>query len=260
MLKTVSGLSFEPVQKYTDLKDEKLIEKTCPMCGNVGFKVMKVTVSNHVNSVYWKHLTDKWYFFCPTPECEMVYYNNKMQVYFSKIEVKTVVFHKEKDQTRPVCYCLSVTEDVIREEIFEKGCCDTFEDIQKYTKAGTGRWCPITNPSGRCCKEYLEPLVENLLKEAGLHIQVKEPETPEEISHEEQLTPSKVKVIVEGMSCEGCATTVKGALESGGIRTLKVDWRKGIVELGEDVDDDNLRELIDGIGYKFVKKIVEKSE
>lgn len=93
----------------------------------------------------------------------MVYYNNSSRVYFVKGEVKTRVYHKESGPSRPVCYCLAVTESDIREEILVKECCSSLEDVQEHTKAGTGRWCPVTNPSGKCCKEYMAELIDKLL-------------------------------------------------------------------------------------------------
>ena len=85
-LKSVSGVPFRPVSEG--------LEDACPMCGTVGHRVMKVTVSNHVEDKYWAFLRSDWYRFCPNGKCDMVYYDNATRTYFLRGEVKTRVFQK----------------------------------------------------------------------------------------------------------------------------------------------------------------------
>lgn len=236
------------------------IKSLCPVCGSKGFMVMKVTVSNHVDPSFWRLLRSEWFWFCPNSGCDVVYYNNELGVYFLKDEVRSRVFHKERSPGRPVCYCLSVTEEMIREEIFVKRCCDSLEDIQRFTRAGTGRWCPITNPSGKCCREYLTELVKSLLEEAG--VGELRPRL-EDLGRSFRLEiPSKPQeggaiLLVEGMSCEGCAAAVRTALEGSGVTVKAVDWRSGLVEISRlgSLRPEDLKNVVEGIGYK-VSKIV----
>ena len=187
-------------------------------------------MGNHVDTRFWS-LLDRNFWFCPTKDCDIVYFNNRRGIYFVKDEVNVPVFHKEDDPSRPVCYCFNVTEQMIRDEIFKKGCCDSLEDIAEYTKAGTGRWCPITNPSGKCCKEYLEPLVEDLLKmlpkegmEQGMHVinilEAKPSKSP----------LKEVRLKVYGMTCQGCVSAVKSVLEQLEGKRINVSLSDGLVK------------------------------
>lgn|GEM_PF-246143 len=261
-LKSITGRPLKVSTKYLELsRDDVGPKDVCPISGSRGHRVMKVTVSNHVDSKFWYYLKSDWFWFCNDPKCPVVYYNNELAVYFLKDEVKTKVFQKESLEDRPVCYCLSVTEAMIREEIMVKKCCDSLEDIQKFTKAGTGRWCPITNPSGKCCKEYLGELIENILKEWGVEENLRSGLEDLERSFRLEIPskPSKGEAImlVEGMSCEGCAVAVRAALENSGALVKSVDWRSGLVHVSSfgDLKPEDIKDVIETIGYR-VSKIV----
>jgi len=126
-------------------------------------------------------------------------------LYFSKFDVKTRFGPKESDPPRPICYCLQVTEEQIENEILFKGCCYSLEDIEAYTRAGTGKWCLTTNPSGKCCREYLPSIIEKYLEKSRggpaekalnkVALLVEEPY-------------QSVELGVDGMTCESCVTAV----------------------------------------------------
>ncbi|MCE4613668.1 MAG: cation transporter [Desulfurococcales archaeon] len=64
-------------------------------------------------------------------------------------------------------------------------------------------------------------------------------------------------LIIEGMTCDGCSAAVRGALESLGVKVVRVSWSEGVAEvedLGE-ADEDAIREAIEGMGYRLVKII-----
>jgi copper chaperone CopZ len=261
-LRSVTGKPLKISMEYMELSREGVKPKdVCPVSGSRGHRVMKVTVSNHVDSRLWHYLKSDWFWFCSDPGCPVVYYNNELGVYFLKDEVKTRVFQKELSEDRPVCYCLSVTEAMIREEILVKRCCDSLEDIQKFTKAGTGRWCPITNPSGKCCKEYLGELIESILRERGVEegLRSRLEDLRESFRLEIPSKPSRGEaiVLVEGMSCEGCAVAVRAALENSGALVKTVDWRSGLVHISNlgELKPEDLKDVIEAIGYR-VSRII----
>ncbi len=250
---SVGGVEFSPSSKYLELGEagEKTLSKVCPMCGEKGLRVLKSNVGNHVDPSYWS-LLDNNFWFCPTRDCDMVYFNNVRKIYFLKGEVRVPVFHKESGRDRPVCYCFNVTEQMIWNEVYTKGCCDTLEDIVAYTKAGTGRWCPITNPSGRCCKEYLEPLVREIL--SGLPVGVRRQGERIKASMEARPMREPLKLIslkVYGMTCEGCVASVRSALEEVGGLNIKVSLSEGSAELVVplSVSNDDVVEAIVNRGY-----------
>lgn len=118
-------------------------------CGRKGLKVKKITVGNHVNPEYW-HLLDEEFYFCPNPDCEVVYFNGKVRLTIN--EVKTKVFFKEKGSPRPLCYCKQVTEEDVINAIM-KGA-RSVEEVEELTGIGNGGHCVVTNPSGRCCRQF----------------------------------------------------------------------------------------------------------
>ena len=148
----------------------------CPSCGRKSWKVpQNITLVSHVKERYWprvKALTDRYrgFRFCPHLGCPLVYYHPDIRFVATVNDLKTRVSYKVTDPPVPVCYCIGVLAETIREEIVVKQCCDSLEDIKKYTGARTGKWCHITNPSGRCCG----PMVDRVIK-AALEERVAEP-------------------------------------------------------------------------------------
>ncbi len=222
--------------------------RRCPACGEQGVRVLKVTVATHVSERFWPLLSEGFYF-CRNPSCEMFYFNNDSKTYFLKDEVKTRFGLKERDPPRPICYCLQVTEEMIEEEILKKGCCDSLEDVVAFTRAGTGKWCLTTNPSGKCCKEYLEDVVNRYLElakgtaaESAILTVAAQLRTP----------TLKVDVKVEGMTCEGCEQAVRAAIEALGGSPLSVSYREGraVAVIPAEVTVDELLAALDSMGYR----------
>jgi len=134
------------------------------ICGTEGWKVKKITVGNHLNPEYW-HLLDESFYFCPNSDCEVVYFNEN--VTFTVKEVKTKVFFKEKGSPKPLCYCKQVTEEDVVQAI--KDGARSVEDVERITGVGNGGYCIVTNPSGRCCRNFYVDTVKALIKEiAGI--------------------------------------------------------------------------------------------
>ncbi len=56
-----------------------------------------------------------------------------------------------------ICYCKNVSKKVILDAI--KDGAKTLKDIQEKTGACTGNQCKELNPSGKCCSEEIENLL-----------------------------------------------------------------------------------------------------
>ena len=56
-----------------------------------------------------------------------------------------------------ICYCKNVSEKTILEAI-SKGA-KTLKDIQKITGACTGNNCAELNPTGKCCSEEINKML-----------------------------------------------------------------------------------------------------
>ena len=254
VFKSVSGIEFKANDNYLEAYESGLDSyvKTCPSCGVEGLKVLKSNVGNHVDYKYW-NLLDNNFWFCPTSNCNIVYYNNRRKIYFLKNEVNVPVFHKEKGKDRPVCYCFNVTEQMIWDEIYSKKCCNTLEDIIAHTKAGSGRWCPITNPSGRCCREYLEPLILELLGKLPEKAVEQGRRVKDSITGKAVVEPLRLVTLkVYGMTCEGCAASIRSILEGVGGRRVEVSFKDRVAKalIPVSITIDELLETIGESGYE----------
>ncbi len=129
------------------------------VCGTEGLKVNRITAGNHLNPEYWHMLSDDMHF-CPNSECSVVYFDDK--TVFTLKEIKTKVFFKEKGSPKPLCYCKQVTEEDVIEAI-RKGA-KSVKEVEEITGIGNGGHCMITNPSGRCCRQFYVGFVEKMLE------------------------------------------------------------------------------------------------
>lgn len=122
--------------------------RACPSCHHPGKPVVRETVEALVQPEHRDSLNGEAYCFCETPICPVVYYAGD-GVRVLKQQLRVRVGLKETDDPI-VCYCFSVTERMIREEIQQTGQSTVSSCIRAEVKAGNCR-CEVENPSGRCC-------------------------------------------------------------------------------------------------------------
>ena len=217
--RTVSGRGIQRIETFEPPSEPA---KSCPVCGRRGRRVIALTVTALLRPEFWGVLGDGFWF-CWTRECPIFYYDNVRAVYVSKDprEVRSRFGLKEKDAPRPICYCLGVGCERIFEEVEAKGCCATLEDVERYTRAGTGKCCVTTNPAGVCCRVYLKEVVAECRNRASgvartpveaVGSRLKEDEGP----------GKRVELKVGGMDCESCGVAVTGLLEHSGGRNVRV--------------------------------------
>ncbi|RMF58800.1 MAG: hypothetical protein D6743_17225 [Calditrichaeota bacterium] len=128
--------------------DESLA--VCPECGQKGQPVLRMTVEHLLNEQALARLREGEFFFCRTPDCEVVYFSNDTGQVFTKQDVRVRVGRKEAEPPIPVCYCFDYTRERIFEEIRSTGQSSALPYITAKVKAGECS-CEIKNPSGRCC-------------------------------------------------------------------------------------------------------------
>ncbi len=231
-LRSVSGKEIDVSPKYAERESEgdPEIQAYCKACGEKGLTVLPVTVASHVSAQHWNLLADGFRF-SQAANCPVIYFNNYTGTYFLKDEAKTRFGPKESGSPRPICYCLGVTEEDIRYEVLKKGCCDSLLDIEQYTKAGTGKWCLTTNPSGKCCRDYLPAIVDKYL---GMKVRRNVKKDLLDVKkHLEQpnVMLRKVEMIVGKMTCQSCASGVKSILENMGGENVSVRYPEGHADL-----------------------------
>ena len=122
----------------------------CPICGARGKPVARVTLEHLLRPEKLKRLADAPYFFCETPECDVVYYSESAEWPFYKEDLEVRVGIKEDSDPIPVCYCFNFTERQIIADVEAHGRSTIAEEITANVKAGTCS-CEVSNPSGRCC-------------------------------------------------------------------------------------------------------------
>ena len=195
LAKSITTVSGEEIALAQGLKNLEI--NICPITQNKGFIIMKITLRNHVQEKFWDIISDKNYFFCPAKDCPIIYFNNEKNYYFTEKDIKTRVAHKSGSEPRPICYCLNVLEHRILDEILDKRCCTTLEDIKQYTGARTGKFCHITNPSGRCCGPQVNEIIAK-----GLHL----------LHEDSSLAQEVLKTVHSG--CDYCQDTPELLTES----------------------------------------------
>ena len=120
----------------------------CPVGGNVGKRVLSLTVKNLVRNDSDDVEGSDW-FFCNQPDCDVVYFANDGRT-ISKDALKVRVGVKEKNPPRLVCYCFGHTVESIREEIERTGKSTVMASVSAKVQSGDCS-CELLNPEGTCC-------------------------------------------------------------------------------------------------------------
>lgn len=82
----------------------------CRECGNEGKAVKPVTLKSLVKKPRLESVKAlDGFYFCETPDCEVVYFNNEQDIYLDKADVAVRVGIKETEDPIPVCYCFGWT-------------------------------------------------------------------------------------------------------------------------------------------------------
>lgn len=136
----------------------------CPLCGGRGRRVKRITMENLLEPERLNEIRAGQYYFCQSPDCPAVYFNNESGSIFSKESLRVRVGIKEKSDPIPLCYCFGYTDEMIRREVAEKGRSAIPETIRAEVKAGNCS-CEITNPSGSCCLGTVDAAVRRALKQ-----------------------------------------------------------------------------------------------
>jgi hypothetical protein len=141
-------------------------DEPCPRCDRGSWSVpQSATVLYHVRPESWPVLKPRVddgtrFRFCPHEGCPVVYFHRASALVILEAEIRTRIGYKVREAPVPACYCTGVLAETIRDEIVVRGCCDSLDDIKRYTGARTGTLCHVTNPAGRCCGSLVQRAVE----------------------------------------------------------------------------------------------------
>ena len=137
----------------------------CQRCGVRGQTVGRETMESLLKPEALKRLEAGTYFFDPSPDCEVVYFSNEQDSYFTKRDVRIRVGIKESEPPIPICYCFGHTVDSARAEIQATGQSTVAARITKEIQAGKCA-CEAKNPSGRCCLGEVSKAVKKLFSDS----------------------------------------------------------------------------------------------
>jgi hypothetical protein len=109
-------------------------------------------------------MQDVDYFFDPTPDCNVVYFSNQADSYFTKDALTVRVGIKESEPPISICYCFGHTKESAREELRATGRSTVAERITAEVQAGNCS-CDVKNPSGKCCLGDVHRVVKQIREE-----------------------------------------------------------------------------------------------
>ncbi|MBA3438480.1 MAG: copper chaperone Copz family protein [Pyrinomonadaceae bacterium] len=154
----------------TTLNERVPAEAThCAECGGEGRSVARQTVLLHVRSEELARVSDQAYRFCPSPNCQVVYYGDDGER-FTVEDVRELVTAKASGDERPLCYCFDFNEGQAREEIARTGKSTIPARISRYIKEGICA-CEVRNPSGACCLGQVNQTIKRLAEEHKTAVQ-----------------------------------------------------------------------------------------
>lgn len=86
--------------------------------------------------------------FCSFSECDVVYFNEKEQI-FTKSDLEIPVFQKDEKENTPICYCFGWTRKIVSEEINKTEENTIVQNISMHIKSNRCG-CEVNNPQGSC--------------------------------------------------------------------------------------------------------------
>lgn len=139
---------------------------SCPVSQSVGRKIQQRTLESLLKPYARTLLEPVQYYYCPDPNCPIVYFSNVDVRTFSFGELTVPVFDKDKAENTPVCYCFDWTRKKIKDQIVETGKSAAAMEIAKKVKAAECA-CDVKNPKGRCCLGDVNAFVKESLRDIG---------------------------------------------------------------------------------------------
>lgn len=108
----------------------------------------------------------EYYFLCPNPNCELLYFDAIGGPVAKKSDAKCRVGFKEKEGPHTVCYCFGHSVESIAQEIAQSGKTDVVDRIKAKVKARQCI-CDVKNPQGTCCLGAVGRVVAELMAAHG---------------------------------------------------------------------------------------------
>lgn len=137
------------------------VDSCCPVNREKGKRVQLITLKSLLKPSALSTLNPYIdYFFCGTPDCQVVYFNGEGQK-FTTNQIKVSVFQKDRGLDVPVCYCFGWTRKRILQEITQTGRSSAEASIRDRVKAKQCG-CEVNNPQGSCCLANVRQLLNKI--------------------------------------------------------------------------------------------------
>jgi hypothetical protein len=149
---------------------ERLREVTCPApgCATAGSLVPATTIAGLLTDEAKRRLGNPEGFrFCPSRDCEIVYWSPVTGARFTKGDLIVRVGLKETTAPRPVCYCFNFGAEDIEQQVCETGGCAIPDEITQKVRAGLC-FCERANPQGTCCLGNVRTVVSAAQESIGV--------------------------------------------------------------------------------------------
>ena len=132
----------------------------CPITGTTGTRVQLQTVKALLKDESQRRLVQTTFYFCPEPDCSVVYFSERGDCY-SIEDLRTTVWQKEPAGNRLLCYCFGESEQTISTELAATGTSKALDRVKEQVRLGRCA-CDIRNPRGICCLADLRTAIARL--------------------------------------------------------------------------------------------------
>jgi hypothetical protein len=133
----------------------------CPESGTIGPRVDLITVKALLRPSALRRLEGKDYHFCPTSDCEVVYFDRGSGSRFRRTDLLIRVGQKESEDPIPVCYCFDFTIADLHRDLATRGETNIPETITQEIRTGHCA-CEVKNPEGVCCLGNVREAVKRI--------------------------------------------------------------------------------------------------
>ena len=154
-----SGIKVSPSQAIAQ----------CPTCYKQGQLVPNsVLRSNLKPATYKKIILEDEFLICMNSTCDNAYYTTKHKQLIDKSELKRELYFKQGSTKEIICYCNNVDKQQIK-EAFQSQKLEVWEDVMSHYRTKVLEKCEVLNPTGLCCRELFEDVVQNFKNDNPSH-------------------------------------------------------------------------------------------
>lgn len=144
-----------------NLPNSKPVMAECSVNHKVGKKVDSLILKSML-ALPINLITRSEYYFCPDPDCLVVYYSSDNEQIFTEADLREKVYQKHpQDNDVFICYCFKHKVGDIRKDVGEHGKSEIVDQINKGVQANQCA-CDILNPQASCCLGNVRKLVKSI--------------------------------------------------------------------------------------------------